>query len=99
MQVIRQDGQGYVNKTFNFEKNYSLAPAQSLTFTNRIKVVDIEDKKFAYVEACLKNHMDISIGFEKLECVGNKKVKFIKLIGAENKDLELPKESSLKLIA
>lgn len=99
MQVSRADGMGYQSKSFNFEKNYSLAPQQSISFTNRIKVVDILDKKIAYVEACLKNHMDISIGFEKLECVGNKKVKFLQLIGAEKKELELPKDTCLKLIA
>jgi len=43
--------------------------------------------------------MDISVGFEKLECSGNKKVKFQKILGQDYKELELPKNTSIKLIA
>lgn len=43
--------------------------------------------------------MDISVGFDKIECTGNKKVKFVKLLGCEWKDMELPKDTSIKFIA
>lgn len=99
VQLRRPDGQGYYDKTYNFEKNYSLTPQQSLTFTNRIKVVKIEDKKIAYVEACIKNHMDVPIKFERLECSGNKKVTFIKILGQNWRELEVPKDTSIKLVA
>jgi hypothetical protein len=43
--------------------------------------------------------MDISIGFDKLECTGHKKVKFVKLLGQDWKTIELPKDTSIKIIA
>jgi hypothetical protein len=43
--------------------------------------------------------MDISIGFERLECTGNKKVKFVSILGQDWKELELPKDTSIKLVA
>lgn len=98
VKMIRPDGQGYQTKSYDFEKNYSLAPQQSLDFKNRIRVVEMQEKKIAYIEASIQNHMDVNIGFSKLECTGNEKVKFVKILGQDWRELQIPKETTIKLI-
>ena len=94
----KPDGSGYQNKSYDYEKYYSLNPKQSLTFTNRIREVDIDEQKVAYLEACIKNHMNFPIRFTKLECTGTKKAQFLGFMGYDNTTI-LEENSTLKLIA
>lgn len=95
--VMSPDGQGFTIKSYNYEKTYSLNPHQSLSFTNRIKEVRINEEKIAYVEACIKNHLPFSVGFNKLECTGTNKATFLGFVGYDETAI-LPEDTSLKLI-
>lgn len=96
--VMSNDGQGFTIKSYNFEKNYSLKPHQSLSFTNRIREIQLNDQKIAYVEACIKNHLPFAVSFSKLECTGTTKATFLGLLGYDDTTV-VPEETSMKLVA
>ena len=96
--VMRVDGQGYQTKTSNFDKNYSLNPYESLSFSHRIKEVRIDNQRVAYLEGCLKSSLPFNVKFTQLNCNGNKRAKCIGLLGYKE-DTIMPPGTSMKVIA